>query len=424
MNRRGLTLMELMVAMVLTGILAWLALGMFSGESANYRRTREKIKMQSDAREAMRILEEELRNSGYGNQIAGTSRIAQTISKCTETSLGANGEALQAVDRSTMSGGDEITVRYFELPSTGVLTSCGTGSASQFREITYRLNSGRLERRMRRDPADSTAPWIPFLENVVSFQIQYGMVVAVDDYPTGMTPSATGDAANWTTGIGTPLTVSGTSSEVRLTGWSTSTRTAHLSTPIDTTVAGEAYRVKFTATANDAFLSGTNGYDTTLAATGSGLRVTLLKTDGTDASEVGFLVPTIADVAQNYEIYLTATADTRSALRVAIRGKLRTGALSGTQKLTLSNFEVERANRAKYFRWLASPTSAEMSRVGAVRLFLLVNTPQNDGEAEPAHFTASQLGDTTIGDYTASGQAAKRSHILYERIIPVVNNVL
>ena len=39
-------------------------------------------------------------------------------------------------------------------------------------------------------------------------------------------------------------------------------------------------------------------------------------------------------------------------------------------------------------------------------------------------FTPTQLGDTTLPAYTATGTDAKRSHLLYERVIPVVNNAL
>lgn len=423
MSRRGLTLLELMVAMVLTGILAWIALGMFSGESANYRRTREKVKMQADAREAMRILEEELRNAGYANRIVGTSRISQNVSHCTETHFSAEGEAISATNSSSRTTGDAITVRYYEIPSSGVLTACGTGSASQFREVAYRLNAGRLERRYRTDPTDATAAWIPFLENVASFQVQYGMVTAVDDHPTNLTPVKTRDPAQWSGYAGSALTISGTSPEVILSGFGTVTKSAQLTQAIDTATAGEAYKVSFDASVNDAFLDGVNGYDTTWPANNAGLRLALVRADNTEPTTVAFRAPLLAGTWQHYELFLGVNGGGNGTLRVAVKGRLRTGATTGTQALTLKNFEVRRANRARYFRWIYAPTAAEMAQVGAVRVFLLANTPASNGEAVAPAFSARQLGDTTMGDYTASGSAASRSHILYERIIPVVNNV-
>ncbi len=424
MIRRGLTLLELLVAMVLTGILAWIALGMFSGESANYRRTREKVKMQADAREAMRIIEEELRNAGYANRILGTSRISQNVTHCTETHFSAAGDAISATNSSSRTTGDQISVRYYEIPSSGVLTACGTGGASQFREVSYRLLSGRLERRYRTDPTDATAAWIPFLENVASFQIQYGMVTAVDDYPTNLTPDKTRDPARWSGFAGFPLTIGGTAPEVVLSGFTTDTRTALITQAIDTATAGEAYKVTFDASVNDAFLESTNGYDTTWPTNNAGLRLALVRSDNTEPTTVAFRAPLLSGVWQRYELFLGVNGGGNGTLQVAVKGRLRAGATAGTQTLTLKDFQVRRANRARYFRWLYAPTPAEMSQVGAIRIFLLANTPASNGEAIAPSFTARQLGDTTMGGYTASGTAATRSHILYERIIPVVNNVL
>lgn len=428
MTRRGLTLLELMVAMILTAILAWIALGMFSGESANFQRTREKVKLQSDAREGIRIIEEELRNAGYSNRILGASRISQTVSKCSEVEYSGDGEAIQATNSSSRTTGDAISVRFYEIPSTGVLSACGTGSASQFREISYRLDTGRLERRYRRSPLDSAASWIPILENVASFQIQYGMVTAVDDHPTNMSPAQTTSAANWT-GFGDAFTVGGNATRIDLSGWNTNTKTAKLSTPIDTTRAGEAYKISFTASANAALLSAANGYDTSMAKTGSfmGMRVALMATDGTESARMGFRLPTVQDVAQNYEIFLTATANTNTSsnpVSVAFKGRLRAGGVAAGQILTITNLQVRRANRTSYYRWVYQPTAQEMAQVGAIRIHLLVQSAQSNNEGEAPSFTGLELGDTAIGTYTATGSSAKSSHILYQRIIPVVNNVL
>lgn len=426
MIRRGLTLLELLVAMALTGILAWIALGMFSGESANFQRTREKVKMQSDARAAVRIMEEELRDAGYASRILGSSRISQAISKCSETDFTAAGEAIQAVNSGTLATGDQVAVRYFEIPASGTLAACGTGSASQFREVAYRLNGGRLERRFRKDPADATAAWVPFLENVVSFQAQYGMITAVNDYPTNLVPAKTTDMNYWSNAIGTPLTIGGTTTQVVLSGWTTSVRTAYLTTPIDTTRVGEAYKVSFDATPNAAFVDAANGYDTSWAT--SPLRVSLIDhASGAESDTVAFRVSPIADVPQHFEMFLEAASNTTTSsnpMHIGIRGRLRAGAASSGQTLALTNVVVQRANRAKYFSWLYAPTSAQLGQVAAIRLCLLVKTPQGNGEKSAPTFTGAQLGDTTLGTYTATGAAAKQSHILYQRIIPVVNNVL
>jgi hypothetical protein len=60
--------------------------------------------------------------------------------------------------------------------------------------------------------------------------------------------------------------------------------------------------------------------------------------------------------------------------------------------------------------------------VSAIRVNLLVKTNQANKEGVAPAFSALQLGDPEMADYVASGSDAKRSHILVERIIPVVNN--
>jgi hypothetical protein len=65
-----------------------------------------------------------------------------------------------------------------------------------------------------------------------------------------------------------------------------------------------------------------------------------------------------------------------------------------------------------------------MAQIASVRINLLVKTPQSSQESTTPSFTPSQLGDATLPTYTATGADVKRAHLLYERVIPVVNNAL
>lgn len=78
MSRRGLTLVELLIAIILTGIVAFIVIEMLGGEQANYTVTRRKIRLQGDAREAMRILEEEIKNTGFRTVVNASSPASMT----------------------------------------------------------------------------------------------------------------------------------------------------------------------------------------------------------------------------------------------------------------------------------------------------------------------------------------------------------
>lgn len=420
MTRRGVSLVELLIAIVLTGIATFITISLLSTESGHFQRTREKIRMQADARDAMRILEEELRNAGYNARITATSRVRSVPVPCTEVAFSATGEALRTgMNGTTMAGGDSLSFRFYELPASGVLTTCGTGSASRFREISYRLDGGRLERRYRDDPA-ATAAWIPFLDNVVSFQVRYGLLSQPVDTPAGMNDAAMKNGANWSKFAIGAQTITGTATSMTLSGFDNSnTVDAHFALPVDSVRKGEIYRCSFDATPNAPFLDSVNGYDT------NATRLAFMTSTSQEKDQVYFKYPMVAGVTQHYDIYLTGPGTANNHYYVAVKNKLMAGANTGKgQQVRIENFTIRRVNRTRYFRWLSSPTAEEMAQVGAVRINLLVKTPQSSMEPTAPTFTPAQLGDTTLPAYTATGADAKRSHLLYERVIPVVNNAI
>lgn len=419
MNRRGVTLIELLVAMILTTIVAWMAIGMFKGEQDNFTRTREKVKMQADAREAMRIMEEEIRNAGYAVQVSAANRIGASPSTCPEVVFPSTGGAIDPGNNSTSySVGDTVVFRFFELPSSGTLTSCSMGGTGRFREIGYRLDNGVLKRRFRKDTT-SAASWIPFLENVVSFQVRYGLVEDTNNIVFDTTRLR--DRTYWnpvTNGLGM-LTLSGTAPTLVFGGFRNTTRYAYYG-PIDSSRANESYRVSMNLMVNDSMLDSVNGYDSTHFSVG------FVKTGLTQYSCISyFKLGQVGGVAFPYEFYFTVGSTMVNTRYLYLAGRLRNGATPGAQTLTVTDLKVERISRGSYFTWVNSPSKAEMARVAAVRMSLVVKTAQNAGESAPQSFTVAQLGDLSLpSGYTASSVDYDKSHILYQRIIPVVNNRL
>jgi prepilin-type N-terminal cleavage/methylation domain-containing protein len=418
-KRAGFTLIELLVAMIVTGIVTGMVFRMFAGEQGNYTRTREKVKMQADAREAMRIIEEEVRNAGYATMMSATSRIETTPSRCAEVVFPSSGGSILPGNNSTsLATGDTIVFRFYEIPPSGSLAACGTGSSSRFREIGYRLDNGTLKRRYRTDTT-TAADWIPFLENVVSFQVRYGLVEDVGNLVFDTTRLRTASYWDPVANSAGMLAVGGSSSTLAFSGFGLSSRYAYFG-PIDTSRANESYRLSMYLSANDSLLDATWGYDST------SLSIGLVKSNL--ASYVGicnFKLGQVAGVAVPYEFYFTAGSANIGNVYLALSGRLRISATAGAQTLTVSRLKVERISRGSYFTWIDSPSKAEMAKVAAVRINLVVKTPLKSGEGSPQGFSTDQLGDLSLpSGYTASGADAMKSHILYQRIIPVVNNRL
>ena len=107
MRTRGVTLIELLIAVILTGIATMITLGMLSQESSHFQRTREKVKMQATARDAMRILDEEIRNAGYSTYVTSASRVHAVSLQCPEVSYSSAGESIKpGLHHTTIDSGD------------------------------------------------------------------------------------------------------------------------------------------------------------------------------------------------------------------------------------------------------------------------------------------------------------------------------
>lgn len=415
MKKHGVTLIELLIAVILTGIATMITIGMLSQESSHYQRTREKVKMQATARDALRILDEEIRNAGYQTVVTSVSRVHATPQRCSEVMYSSAGESIKTgLQHSTIDSGDGLQFRFYELPASGVLTSCGIGPASQFREISYRLRNGRIERRFRTDTTTETS-WIPFVDNIVSFQVNYGLLSSPMDTPVGFGDANFSNPANW---IGLDLTVGGTPGNITVSnfiGNGTSSMVSKIGIPNH--VAGSIYRISFDGTPNAAMIDPVNGTDSNFTNISTCTYPPLAV-----KSEQYYMMSNLANTPLHHEVYITGSGNT-SGYHPTFRWKYSHGQDPWKgQKYTISNLKIRRVMAARY-SWEGNPTSEQMAQVGAIRLTILAKTAQNAQEPTAATFTGSQLGDTTLA-YTASGVDATKAHILYDRLIPVVNNAL
>lgn len=403
--RKGLTLMELLVAVILTGIVCWATLSLFSNEHLAYTRTRERVKLQSDAREAVRLVQEEIQNMGYRTKVSVTSRIQSTIDTCHDIyAAAASGDSSSFGFRnSTTLAGDSIGFMLHELQG-GALTSC-----TNLRTIAYRQSGTQLLRRWC-NGACSNEPWIPLLDSVVTFHVRYGITARYPDTSSGFTRVAMTTATGWTGGT---LSKSGTSPSIDLKGWTTSVQRAWFGSAIDSLDPLHTWQISFTVQADAALFA--DGDSTSY-------RVGFFRSDGavTDSRDTTtFVAATAASTSRQCVVQISPGTTSVGGRFFGIEGKLKQSTGSGWT-MTISNLKVERISRG-ILRWTESPTIAEKNRTRAVEINLLVKAQTASNEAFTSTFSSTDLGQTGL-TYTPSGANTQRSYVLFKRIVPVVNN--
>ncbi|MEK7393175.1 MAG: hypothetical protein AAB214_11485, partial [Fibrobacterota bacterium] len=95
---------------------------------------------------------------------------------------------------------------------------------------------------------------------------------------------------------------------------------------------------------------------------------------------------------------------------------------SSSQNLTITNARLSVASRGQYFTWVDAPSTTQRSRVKAIKINLLAKTSHQNKEGVKPVF--NNLDATGSLNYTAMDADTAKTHILYQRIIPVVNNGL
>ena len=379
--RRGVTLLELLIALLLTGLVASMAYELFRDEHANYTKTREKIKLQSDAREGVRLIEEEIKNTGYKTRttLVGTT---VTVGTCTETQYPATVASFAA----PAAGGIEF--RFFN-PFESFMCQ-----EDDLWTIGYRLDGRVLERKAKKGGGAAgytNANWVPFLDNVEEFRVEYGVLSDATQMLTiaSQTP-ASGNAANTLFDLSpSSLQVGIDQSNVAarpwtISAWSTSVGTAKFTNTAFSLKAKSTYRISFRAQGSASFMDPATG--------ATDVNVAFIPSSG--ASVVIPFVPGPTGAPRYLQYDFSPPVD--GTYYLAYTAKMQAAPSDPTQcTLDLSGIDVRRVSQGEYSSWVDESTAPTpvWSTIGAVRIRLRVKTEQG-------------------------GQLS------FDRIIPVVNNVL
>lgn len=426
MMRRGVTLIELLVAVLCAAIVAYLAWNLVRDEQTNYSRTREKIRLQSDAKEAMRIIEGEMRNLGFNHSlVTGADRRYVNLAPCAgaEDSRidAANGDSssFRYTNSATVPGGDLVEFRMHQGTPTG-MQNCADAT-TPLQSISYRYNAGRLERRFCQGPAVATCAtngtWIPFLDSVVSFHVQYGVENPDDGVQYANTALAT--SGNWLNPGQLTATLTNTplDTNIVLTGFASATRVSRFLVPVPQFRRGETFLVSFRAVANPSWFQ--DG-----ASFGAGF---FQSNNNQDSPRDSFSIqpgyPVNGSEGWLVSMVFNPNVDSADGQRFfGFYGRLVAAPVAAAPPaITIRDLEIRRIGRGRYVNWIEAPSLAQKNRVRAVRVSLLVKSRRSDADPAPGTFSDANLGQTGA-TYTPSGSEVGFSYILMQRIIPVVNN--
>lgn len=391
MTRRGITLIEILVALTISSIAGSIAFLLLRDEQANYGRLRSRIKMQSDARDAVRLLEGELLNTGLSTANIYSGRDMATL-KCPLAFVapGDSSSFLYTNRSSATHPGDDIIFAQYHADPAGRVTCHNTN----IHYLRYRLDSatGTLLRATARSVAAlDSADDIPLLANVLAFQLQYG--IQKPDTALWDSTATPGSAG---------LTVGGSAAGWNLGGWGTGQGAAWIG-PARAIPQGSRLRIEFRSTPNDSFADSTRGWNRFAVGLFNGS--TLMDTVGVNPG-----TPSGRKVVVEL---VNSTA--MSSARLGIVGRMR--ADLGSPSILLAGLVAKHSSQPHY-RWVDAPTNAQKRQVRAVRLFLLVRSSEKSLPAAEADW--ENVGDLPPIDPGAS--ASGKASALFERIIPVVNN--
>lgn len=349
-HTRALTLIELLVAIILTGIIAFIVIEMIQGEHKNYSITRAKIKLQTDAREALRIMDFELRNTGYNTSLDLADRTDMKLTSCTDVSYDASGKTFKAIP-----GGIEFRTYNVDLSATNRKFDCSNVITIQY---TFDEDQKTLFRKYNNEEK------VPFLKGVESFSIKYGIY---DEDATLIDKNTLASSANPFQTSTLNYEYNQSKDSLTISSWN---QASEKKIWINQDIIGKldpnaTYRISFSAFSGPDFRAGIEslkaGFFTT---SGSPTSATFTFFPGTSAGAGG---------VRQIQYDISPNPDLVENVTFGIFGSMKTSFTSSSDNLTILGIKITRLNSGKITQWLdENSTSTQWNQVKALRLELNV----------------------------------------------------
>ena len=419
MNRRGITLIELLVAMFVAALVAYLAFDLIRGEQSHYSRVRTKVRLQDDAREAIRIIEEDLMNTGYRAGLnLGSKFLRDSVLFSCDTIKDSN---RVVVRDGGASNSDTLEVRFYEASATS-----GVNCQISPNIVRYYVAGGMLERAFTK--AGTTTPTVSaVLANVATLQLQVGVdssSAPTTTIPAADTPWVHAEKLAWTASGATatsPYTVVSSipaDSQRVFTGFARNAVFALNTTAPRALLKNSTYRASLLLVANPGFLA---MFDTSSTST-SYMRLIVSTVPGGGGTVIDST--TVRAPVVNSPTWVSwqfQTTSAQSVVYLSLKGMLSLAQGTTAPTLGLASVNVSRvrnggqaASGAGVYTWLDNDTAiATRKQTRAVRVWLLAKSAKANKDA-PLTFTG-------IGNFAGFTTSDLKSYSVYERVIPVGN---
>lgn len=414
MNRRGMTLLELLVAMILTGIVAFIAYELLLAEKVNYTVTRRKVGLQSDAREAMRILEEEIKNTGFSistNYVAWAHLVDPECSQVNFTATdaatdAATGAAIDPSPSASIFGAKTVgfAIRFYN-PMNGSSFSCSDDRWT----IGYKYDSTTkvLSRQAVKGTSKSLTAdgFVPLLDSVQEFSVRYGLFQEDDTLLTKKDVSA----SVWNNASG--VTQSSTNDTTITFTFPSPAGTYDLLLQKQLGPGNldpkATYRISFWVSSSDSVLDSLAGLGST-SVLGQGRIIGGFFNGNTIVDTITFR-PLKVGVMRQVQFDLVhknasqSSGNVNFGMRVKFLGDVSSTNPNAIRKLTIYGLSVTRLNSGLYYNWVDAATAATAANAYRIRAVRLRMTASNK-------------------KHSSRGSGSTSDNIVLDRIIPMVNN--
>jgi len=444
MTKRGMSLVELLVAMLVTCLVGYIAFDLIRDENGNYTKTRNKVRLQADAREAIRVIEEDLANISFHEGLVLKAAGARPNASPIYGSLKQCDDSLPLHKRVEVSdnpsGSDTIVARFFD-PDRDTGAKCGATSPYVVR---YLVNSrNQLVRDLwtpgKQYPTATQMVQSIILDSVSTLQVEAdldtlnfstassvaGFLKPVSKAETA--PIASSGTHRWAlSGLtaGTtlsPMSSSGDSGKV-VSGWSTATSSMTYTSP-SSVLKRSSYNFSCLLSIDQAFA---NLYQAVSPLTGTGtLRLVLYSTTSDTLVDVEIRRPAVIDGPTLISVPFRTNDATTGFLHITLQGRTVRDTTLVQPSITLGAINVVRTggvptlspslNNAYWQNGLS--TSAFNTQIKGLRVWLVAKSRNGNHELNATNFSG-------IGNWIKNGTLppGKNSYAVYERIIPVVHH--
>lgn len=415
--KKGFSILEVLVALLVVGLIVYFALDMLNGQNANMLNIRQRVQTQTAARDGLKILESELRATGFEVALSYTAAANNTlemgvpVSSCPGMADPLTGSSVMAADGSPGEN-DTLDIAYPTVVSPTTGADCSKAQWSRYL-VDATGNLVRITASSRAGLTGSTQSTIVG-RNVDVFQARM-VATGIASTPRsllGAADSCCASDANWTkTGVTTLVDATAKTDLLTLgTTWS------FLSKPVGMS-PGDRWRIHFSIVDADATL-----LSDLKANSASYVRVGLFScSTGEDAVLPILTQPDNAKSVFGEAKEIDIVAAKTGTYCLGFKGSLAT---AGT-KLTLKDINAIQTGIGIDSTWQRDPVdlaAGDWQRTKAVRIQVVTRAP-SDARATSTSFTGLanylQSSSSTPGTFSTTDANVR---VLLDHIYPVGNN--